>query len=287
VQDIYSGAYDSVSSQTSGSGSTLSASISNSTGNVISSEAQASGVGQTVTFTIHSLSFANASTIGSPYVELSFGGNQGNAALECAGSSEGSPQFQSNVATGCQSPYQTTTGSCPNTDSPPSCATENPGNGKLDKDLGPGMNARIYCGGVTSGCNPKCNTASAADYNFWTSPNSVSQVVGQKPVSPRLVTLIVTDNNALTNGASSVPVRAFAEFYVTGYSGDPCSGVSLSGNYTDSSGTSLAYTGDDSTSSTGVLLGHFVAYVEQSGGSGSGSVCNPNSLGLCIPVFTK
>lgn len=290
VQEIFSGAYDSQSSQTSGSGSTLSASITDTTGNVISSETQTSAAGQTVTFTVHSLSFSNASSISSPPVVLSFGGPQANASLSCAGSSAGSPQLQQSIATGCNSVYQTTTGTCPNADNPPSCATENPGTGKLSKDLGPGMNARVYCGGVVTACNPQCATVSAGDYNFWTAPNSVSAVIGQHPPSPRLITLLVTDNSALSTGGAQgqVPIRQFVEFYVTGWAGDPCSGSNVSGTYTDMAGSTLTYTGDDSTSTAGVLLGHFVAYVKLSGGTGSGAACDPNQLGsLCAPIFTK
>ncbi len=311
IQQIYSGAYDSQTAQASGSGATLTATIANNTGAIISSEPKASLSGQSITVTIHTQSFASsASTSNTTPTVLSFGANQGNAALECAGTSEGSPAFQGNVATGCSSLYQTTTGACPNADSPPSCATENPGNGKLNKDLNPGMTARVYCGGVVSGCNVStCPATAGTDYNYWTSSNSLNAILTQKPADPRLIILLVTDNSALGNGAATVPVREFAEFYVTGWYGDPCtpanggksggpvaSGLPAAGlNYVADTDPSTATPTECNAGGkngypdcAGVLLGHFVTYIAQLGSQPStGSPCNPTQIQICVPVFTK
>ena len=93
-----------------------------------------------------------------------------------------------------------------------------------------------------------------------------------------------------SSGASSTekPVRAFATFYVTGWEGDPCLG--------QANGTSggLAYTHDDQpTGGTekerkGVLLGHFIKYinVDVTKETGSGK-CQLNSLDRCIAVLSR
>jgi hypothetical protein len=273
TQRINSGAYDSATATTSLSGGVLGANITDaSNGSEITSIAR--GATKNVAITVSVLGFTDSTTIPSAPIELSFGGNQQNGALSCNGS-QGGPQLQATIAGGCSTVYQTTTGTCPNSDNPPSCVQENPGNGKLDKVLDPGMNQRI---------NGSANSNTCTSPNHWASPNTVRQVVAQDPPDPRLIVLIVTDYGALANGANGVPVRGFGEFYVTGWAGDPCitqaNGISANG---------LAYTHDDDPGSanTGVLLGHFVKFVSDSGnGTGSGS-CSPTSLNQCIAILTR
>jgi hypothetical protein len=318
MQQVFSGAYDSQTAQFSGSGTTLSVAITGSAGSVISSESNASLSGQTITVTVHSMSFDPASctvnasnqciiTASNPVV-LSFGGNQGNAALECNGVSEGNTAFQNTITTGCPSTYGTTTGSCPNTDNPPSCATENPGS-KLNNGLDPGMTARVYCGeSITTTCNVnKCPTAAGTDYNYWVPGNSLNGILNQHPADPRLITLLVTDNGGLGNGANKngVPIREFATFYVTGWAGDPCTPKNGGGSGTAANGFAYAADTDPSTASpaecdtsngngnklvncNGVLLGYFVKYLQTVGsGTGSGKPCGPSDLTPCVPVFLK
>jgi hypothetical protein len=109
--------------------------------------------------------------------------------------------------------------------------------------------------------------------------------VSQSPTDPRLIVTIITDYGALGNGTKKVPIRAFAEFYVTGWAGDKCIGQK---NGTSSNG--LAYTTDDAptgSNENGVLLGHFVKYVSTDPtGTGSGS-CSQTALARCIAILTK
>jgi hypothetical protein len=277
VQRAYSGAYDSQSADAAskGSGPILGATVTDSSGNEIMSVAR--GTAENVNVTINVLGFQNSQTIPSPPVELSFGGNQANAALQCGGNA-GRPELEKALVEGCDEVYGTTSApaatACSGAPEPPVCVTENPGNGKLEKTLDKGMDQRMNNG--TNTCvNP----------NHWASPNSVRQVLTQSPPDPRLIITIITDYGALSNGSSQAPVRAFAAFYVTGWAGDKCIGQP---NGTSSNG--LAYTTDNNPTgenASGVLLGHFVKYVNASPtGTGSGS-CSQSAFGNCIAILTK
>jgi Putative Flp pilus-assembly TadE/G-like len=282
TQRINSGGYDSQSVEADGnsSGPILGAALTDSSGNEIMSVAR--GTAENVNITVNVLGFQNSQTIPSAPVELSFGGNQENAALSCGEEekeSAGSPKFEKHLAEGCPEPFATTTQPNPPicAEQPPGypvCVKENPGNGKLEKDLDKGMNQRINEGRNTC-VNP----------NHWASPNSVGEVLAQSPRDPRLITTIITDYGALNNGTKEIPVRIFATFYVTGWAGDPCIGEP---NGTSSNG--LAYTTDESPTGEnprGVLLGHFVKYVNSvSTGTGSGA-CSQTAFGNCIAVLTR
>lgn len=275
VQRIYSGAYDSQSEATSHSGPILSATVAeaSSGSELLSLQRTASATSVNITVTV--LGFQNSEAIPSPPVELSFGGNQENAALQCGGNA-GNPEFEAALVEGCATEYGTTSApaatACEGSPEPPVCVKENPGGGKLEKDLDKSMNQRI-----NEGRNACVNP------NHWASPNTVTQVVSQSPADPRLIVTIITDYGALNNGSSSVPIRTFAEFYVTGWSGDPCIGQ---GNGTSSNG--LAYTHDDNPgSNTGVLLGHFVKYVSQSSTGKGTEKCDATEFGNCIAVLTR
>jgi hypothetical protein len=269
-QRVNSGAYDSTSSATSLSGGIVGANLVDaSTGTELISVAR--GYKTSVNITVQVLGFSNTTNISSPPIELTFGGNQANAALECAGSSMGNPQLLAAIATGCQTTFQTTTGSCPNSMNPPSCVRENPGS-KLSNELDDGMNERIN----------GSPTASCVNWSHWVTPNTVTDLRSESPPDPRLLLLMVTDYGALTNGANWVPIRAFATFYVTGWANDPCSNHAL----TPVPSGGLASTWDDSTTDPGVLLGHFIQYTVI-GGSSTGFSCTGVSFGDCTPVLTK
>jgi hypothetical protein len=275
VQRAYSGAYDSktVDADEKTSGPILGATVTDTSGGEIMSLQR--GTTRSVNVTVNVLGFQPSTAIPSTPIELSFGGNQANGALACKGT--GNPELEKALAEGCAEVYATTSApaatACSGSPNPPVCVTENPGNGKLAKDLDPGMNKRINEGKAVC-VNP----------NRWASPNTVGQVLGKVPADPRLIITIITDNGAFTNGASKVPVRGFAAFYVTGWAGDPCIGQP-NGN-----SNGLAYTKDDDPGSqnTGVLLGHFVKYIDtlNTKETGSGG-CERNSINRCIAVLTR
>jgi len=150
------------------------------------------------------------------------------------------------------------------------------------------MNTRI-----NGSKNAKCTA-----FNYWASPNTIPELLNESPADPRLLTLFTTDYGALGNGRESVPLRAIADFYVTGWLGDPChghkAGESTVGQRTGGTVT-LHYVEDEEPdpetnekNPAGVLLGHFVRYTAlSSGGTGSGECQESTSLGNCIAVLTK
>jgi hypothetical protein len=150
---------------------------------------------------------------------------------------------------------QPASAACSGNPTPAVCVNTNPGGGK-SKNIADALNVKIN--GST--------TASCSSPNYWTSPNKVGDILAQslngKP-DPRLVELFYTDNVALPNGSTNVPIR----------------GTSANG---------LSYVPDtvppDNTG--GVVMGHFVTYI-RAFGTGSGSKCVQGTLSVCVPVLTK
>ncbi len=299
MQRINSGAFTSTDTGTSNSGSINGVALSDPNGNELM--AVAGGTSENVGFSVSVLGFSESTSISSPPIELSFAGNQANAAIACSGSSKGSPQFFASLVSGCADIYQTqpAPGTCPppaQYSSPTSCATETPGNGKLDNDLAMAMDCKIN-NGTLSNNGTKCTpSGSCVNPNKWVAPNTISQILSQSPADPRLVQLIITNNGVLINGAAQVPVLAFATFYITGFSAtttgsmkdsDPCIGYAG----TPATSTSLATTGDDNPGANappGILLGHFVQYtVQASPGQGGSGSCTQGAFTDCIAELTK
>ena len=96
------------------------------------------------------------------------------------------------------------------------------------------------------------------------------------------------------NGAGfETPVRLFATFYVTGWSGPPATKTSKGGdpcfNQPDGiSSSGLSYTHDDNPGGTSnVLLGHFIKYVHVDPSGGGTGRCEEATFGNCIAILTK
>jgi hypothetical protein len=92
---------------------------------------------------------------------------------------------------------------------------------------------------------------------------------------PRIVHVFLTPFGSFSGtGQDTVPVRAFATFYITGWGGngdrnaDPC-------NPTE-------------PIPTGFLKGHFITYIQKLNDGGAGTeFCNLNDFGSCIAVLTR
>jgi hypothetical protein len=302
-QRVNSGALTTADAETSNSGSISGVALTDTSGNEIQSVQ--SNTTEAANVAVSVLSFQNASTFASPYMKLSFAGSQANAAISCGtGNGNGVKTFYQTIVTGCSDQYQTQPAagaSCPPPaaySSPPSCAPENPGQGKLDSQLASAMNCRINGGGQVSSNGGNCATTptTCVNPNHWTAgsnssnPQTISQILSASPADPRLILLIITQNGALINGSANVPVIAFATFYITGWSGgDPCTNAANSGQ----SSNGLYYTPDDNPGANapaGVLVGHFVQYSVPGGGVNGGQgtgTCTQGSFGDCIPVLTR
>jgi hypothetical protein len=297
VQQAYSGAYSLSSGQSiaagglgpSNSGTISAAAVTNSAGNEIQSiQNGTNSTGDTVSVSFYG--FATEATVGGPPFELTLGGNQGNGDLGCNGN--GVPAFELAIETGCPGTYASNSlepesAACPNgstnaTPGPATCVNTNPGNGK-SKNITWALNTKI-----NGSKNALCTSP-----NYWTSPNSVGQILAQQlngQPDPRLVTLFYTDNMTLPNGSSNIPIRGFAEFYITGWGGgDPCLSRANGGSGTSGTNSSgFAYTTDDlpPDNTDGVVMGHFVTYIN-SYGTGSGTKCVQGTLAICVPVLLK
>jgi hypothetical protein len=301
VQRAFSGANDSQSSTSSHSGGVLAASLTNPSGQEIQSIPKTTAT--SVTVNVKVLSFQNSQTIESKSVELSFGGNQANAAVSCPHQSAGGPRLEEAIVYGCVPPNNNfeldsnfSSEPCnPLTNATTGAVVCLPGisGEKLDKRLDNAMNTKI-----NGSKNAKC-----AALNYWTSGtsgNTIPHLLDESPPDRRLIKLVTTDYGALGNGRPQIPIRAIADFYVTGWAGDPCighaQGVATVGQRTPiGSSVALNYTGDESPSAqtnggdpAGVLLGHFVQYTALSSeGNGSGQCKESTSLGNCIAILTK
>jgi hypothetical protein len=65
----------------------------------------------------------------------------------------------------------------------------------------------------------------------------------------------------------------------TGPNADPCT--------TSGTKNGVSYTADDAVTTSGVIVGHFIAYVGAPGSAtGSGS-CSLNSFAQCVEVITR
>jgi hypothetical protein len=288
VQRVNSGAYNSQSEATSKSGPIIVATVTEAEGAGAGKDITSIKRGETrsVNITVQVRGFQDSTSIESPPVRLSFGGNQEDGAIECPATNAGAKHLEELIAEGCPTVYETTSEPYPQAcevhpaPEPPVCAKENPGE-KLNNRLEQGMDDRINEGSSAKCVNP----------NHWVSPNKVSEVVSAN--DPRLINVIITDYGVLRNGTGEVPVRAFASFYVTGWFGDPCTRKQLEKEAPKNPGE-LKYTYDEEPEvpgkkqeGEGVLLGHFVKYVKDSPYAKGSGECHETTFGDCVAVLTK
>lgn len=315
VQQAYSGAYSLTSGLSVGNGGTgpsnsgtiAAASLTDLTGNEIQSIANGTNFVSTNTnpadlaanVTVHFYGFETTTSFTSPPIELTLGGNQGNGDLGCAGNN-GKTGFDGAIEAGCSGNYAPTsiqpwTAACPNgstnaTPGPATCLSTNPGGGK-SKSIADALNVKV------DGGNTPCTSP-----NHWSAANNntVGAILSQSPPDPRLVEIFYTDNITLPGGSGTdVPIRGFAEFYITGWGSgggsskaDPCLTVANGGSWNPASPPvctgSLPCTPDDlpPDNTDGVVMGHFVTYV-QTLGNGNGQTCTVGTLNVCVPVLTK
>jgi hypothetical protein len=283
IQRAFAGAYNSFTVPNSSNQSGPITSVSVLTGGT-SAPLESTALGSvpaTATVKVGMIGFQTSATItpASAPTQLAFGGNQGIGTIKCV--NNGNNALVAAIVSGCSLSFTTT--SLPATDpnlctgagtpaSPYTCADADPGSGK-DTSVDKGFDQRI------NNASNKCVNPS-----YWVSPNTVAQLDANKS-DPRLITLMITDYGSVGNGSGlKYPIRHFAEFYVTGYFGDPCATAS---KLPSTSPSGLPYTTSDSVAATGELAGHFINYVGPPGSAtGSGS-CQLNSFDQCVEVITR
>jgi hypothetical protein len=78
-------------------------------------------------------------------------------------------------------------------------------------------------------------------------------------------------------------VTDFATFYVTGWTGqgqgfnNPCQG----------NGDDPVPIGADGKEDPGVIVGHFIKYIQATGTGSGTTACDPNAFGSCVAVMTR
>jgi hypothetical protein len=88
------------------------------------------------------------------------------------------------------------------------------------------------------------------------------------------------------SGRQFIPVRGFAEFYVTGWSGQEKGNPDNNGNGNNNTpicNNNDPVPGDDS----GYLVGHFIKDIAPPGSGEHGQACDPTALDLCTAVLTR
>jgi hypothetical protein len=151
------------------------------------------------------------------------------------------------------------------------CVQEKPGESK--QAVNQAMKQRILGG---------TNQCTGLQDNQWTvgSPDNLPAV------DPRRIDVFLTDFGVFTgSGRDFAPVRGFAEFYITGWSGqeknNPANG---NGN---GSGPICSNNDPVPGDADGYLVGHFIQGVAPPGVQENNEVCDPTALELCTPVLTR
>jgi hypothetical protein len=218
-------------------------------------------------------SLGNASSVSDPVVAMRVAGGSQNQSLDC---DPALLTLKAELATGCQPTYSRNLGTtdCPGSEDtlwataqPWTCVALQTG-GAVNQ-VPAGLNLRILG-------NDKANTCpgvGAPGHNNW------SQFPALAPTDPRIIEVFLAPFGSFDgNGSTTVPVTDFATFYVTGWTGqgggfnNPCQG-----------------NGDDPVPNDdpGVIVGHFIKYI-QAPGTGSGTTpCDPAAFGSCVAVMTR
>jgi hypothetical protein len=208
-------------------------------------------------------------------------GNQSqNQSLDCDPASGTALWYE--MAFGCAPAYTMNTGTvCPNSPTTlwgsaqpwPCVAIQT---GAATNDPAKGLNTRI----LGSSTPTSCPAAGQIGHNNWSlafDPNY------NLAADPRLVEVFLTPFGSFDgSGNNTVPVTQFATFYVTGWTAqgggfnNPCQG-----------------NGDDTAPDPGVIVGHFIKYIQTLNTSGGGTgFCNLSAggglnSGSCVAVLTE
>jgi hypothetical protein len=199
----------------------------------------------------------------------STGNASSNGSLNCDPS--GNTNLQTELTFGCNVSYRLAVGNeCDSlnnwpTTTPYGCVQTKPGESK--QTVGKAMAARILGSANASSCT-------GLQDNQWDSgsPNDLPSS------DPRKIGVFLTDFAAFTGaGRTFVPVRGFAEFYVTGWSGQE-----------KNNGSPICAKNDPVPGDAdGYLVGHFIKDIAPPGVPDNGQACDPNSLDLCTAVLTR
>jgi Flp pilus assembly protein TadG len=209
-------------------------------------------------------SLADAQRYSDPLYTMRFGSGTSasqTGAVQCPPGGQGG--FKTSLISGCSGNYGPNAlnlgWSCPDSNAPQDCIETD--NGLKTGQLRQGMTTRV--------------TEPAGGLHYYCPNNWINDNGGGVPAIPRddsrVVQVFVTSYGSFVgSGASWFPIQTFANFYVTGWDGDPC--------------LSDAAAGKDQ------VVGHFIKYVDTLNTSGGGTekcVTEPTNLGTCVTVLTR
>jgi hypothetical protein len=212
-------------------------------------------------------SLGNASSTSDPIVSLRVSGGSQNQSIDC---DDDLSNLKDELANGCGPTYKKNTGTaCPDTASalwgtsqPWQCAAIQ--TGASVNQVAAGLNLRVLGNEKPSTC---------------TSPNNWSSFPDLPDGDKRILQVFLTPFGSFSgSGSAVVPVTGFSTFYLTGWTGsgggfdNPCQG-----------------NGDDPVpnNDTGLIVGHFIKYVDTLGGGTGTAPCDLNALGTCVAVLTR
>jgi Putative Flp pilus-assembly TadE/G-like len=221
-------------------------------------------------------SLQDAQSVNDPKVALRVAGGSQNQSLDCDPAlsklkdelAQGcSPQYTINGGTPC--PAGNTISALQGTPQPWNCVAVQTGN--ATNQVPAGLNTRILGSEMPS----TCPAFGQPGHNNWLNFGTAAW----NDNDPRIVGVYLTPFGTFDgSGNELVPIIDFATFYITGWTGqgsgfnNPCQGK-----------------GDDSVpnNDAGLIVGHFIKYVN-SFNSGGGTVpCNPQAFAPCVAVLTE
>jgi hypothetical protein len=204
---------------------------------------------------------ANATSVNDPVVALKVTGSR-NQKLDC---DPAVANIREEIGYGCAPLYEKNTGTaCPAT------------NGALWALPQPWNCVGIDTGNSAGQINQGMLIRTQEGSNSCVHQNNWSLFPNIPAGDPRIVPVFLVPFGSFngSGGNTTVPVRGFATFYVTGWSqgnggsnGDPCPNA-------------------DPVPGGGYIVGHFIKYVESINTGGGGAPCDFGSLGTCVAVLT-
>jgi hypothetical protein len=189
------------------------------------------------------------------------------------------------LAYGCYPQYRPNTGtSCPDnipslwsTPQPPAweCVAVQPGG--QTNEVAKGLNQRIF---LATQPNGPCPALGEIGHNNWKNDTDGDGNPDLPAGDPRALFVFLTPFGTFSrNGSYTVPVTGLAAFYVSGYTGQ--------GNGFD--GPCENDPDEDPAPGPATIVGHFMRYVFDYPGTGTGSPCitTPTVIDPCIAVLTQ
>jgi hypothetical protein len=245
-------------------------------GTLAGEDAFASGATKSLVVTANIAGLANASPSAPPIcLRVAVQNDHQTGIIDC-GQGNGNSSDITAIENGCPNPVQINTrlqpdGSlaCAPPISPLDCVTTTQG-------------ARNIMAGFEDPIDPDGNANDCTPDN-WVLGNPITLD------DPRAFAMIITSPSDLSNqtGNTTVPIRNFAIFYVTGWSDKGRAGDAGCTTLSTNTGRNEAFPGPAGGELKGELWGHWVSLaINSSDGTGNGTPC-AGGFGNCIPVLTR